>query len=351
MPTEESYLLLERDLLDQQIIDVHGHKVVRVNDVDLVWEPVAETETAPSGEEGRLQGRELKLRIADVEVGTRGAIRRLLKGLSEATVERVAVRFGTSAIPWDFVDLIDRDPSRRVRLKIEQEKLSKMHPSDLADILENLAPAERQALFSSLEEGVAAEALEEVEPRMQKSLTEALDTELMAGIVEEMDPAAAADFLAELPEERSEAILEEMDPEERQEVEDLLEFSGDSAAGQMTTDYIALPQDAYAVDAVTALREFGDDIETLTHIFLVDEKEVLRGVVPLLKALLAPGGSALASLADDHIVSCDVHASGKKVAELFDKYNLRALPVVDAEKKIAGVIYAEQVIAQLRANI
>jgi len=347
MPKEESYLLLERDLLDQQIIDVHGHKVVRVNDVDLVWEPVGETETVPDGE-GRLPGRELKLRIAEVEVGTRGAIRRLLKGLPAATVERVAERFGTSAIPWDFVDLIDRDPSRRVRLKIEQEKLSRMHPSDLADILEDLAPAERQALFSSLDEGVAAEALEEVEPKMQKSLTETLDTELVAGIVEEMDPAAAADFLAELPEERSEAILEEMDPEERQEVEELLEFSGNTAAGQMTTDYIALPKGAHAVDAVVALREFGDDMETLTHIFLVDETEVLCGVVPLLKVLLSPGASALASLADDHIVSCDVHSSWKKVAELFDKYNLRALPVVDVEKKIVGVIYAEQVIAQLR---
>ncbi len=351
MPKEESYLLLERDLLDQQIIDMHGHKVVRVNDVDLVWEPVGETETVPGGLEGRLQGRELKLRIAEVEVGTRGAVRRLLKGLSAATVERVSGHFRTSAIPWDFVDLIDRDPSRRVRLKIEQEKLSRMHPSDLADILEDLAPAERQALFTSLEEDVAAEALEEIEPKMQKSLTEALDSEQVAGIVEEMDPAAAADFLAELPEERSEAILEEMDPEERQDVEELLEFSGDTAAGQMTTDYISLPQGAYAVDAVTALREFGDDMETLTHIFLVDEHEVLRGVVPLLKVLLAPGGSALASLADDHIVSCDIQTSWKKVAELFDKYNLRALPVVDAEKKIAGVIYAEQVIAQLRTII
>ena len=205
-------------------------------------------------------------------MGTRGAIRRLLKGISAGAVERVAGRFGTSAIPWDFVDLIDRDPSRRVRLKIEQEKLARMHPSDLADILEDLAPAERQALFTSLEEGVAAEALEEVEPKMQQSLTEELDSEQVAGIVEEMDPAAAADFLAELPEERSEAILEEMAPEERQEVEELLEFSGDSAAGQMTTDYIALGEGAVASDAVTALRDFGDDMETLTHIFLVDER-------------------------------------------------------------------------------
>jgi len=348
MPKEDSYLLLERDLLDQQIIDVHGHKVVRVNDVDLVWQPVADGGTMADGSEGPLEGHGLSLRIAEVEVGTRGAVRRLLKGLPAATVERVSMRFRTSVIPWDFVDLIDRDPARRVRLKIEQDKLAKMHPSDLADILEDLAPAERQAIFTSLDEEVAAEALEEVEPKMQKALTESLDSEHVAGIVEEMDPAAAADFLAKLPDERSEAILEEMDPEERQDVEDLLEFSGDSAAGQMTTGYISVGPGATVDQAVAALRDFEGDLETLTHVFLVDERGALRGVVPMIRLLLAPRDLELASLADDHIVSCDVHASGKKVAELFDKYNLRALPVVDVAKKLAGVIYAEQVIAQLR---
>lgn len=354
MPAGDSYLLLERDLLDQQIIDVHGHKVVRVNDVELVWEPAAGAATeVPGGANQNLRGgRPLSLRIAEVEVGARGAVRRLLKGLPAATVEQLSVRFRTSVIPWDFVDLIDRDPARRVRLKIEQDRLAKMHPSDLADILEELAPAERQALFTSLDEGIAAEALEEVEPKMQKALTESLDSEHVAGIVEEMDPAAAADFLAELPDERSEAILEEMDPEERQDVEDLLEFSGDSAASEMTKDYISLGQGALVEEAMTALRHFeGEgDVETLTHIFLVDEKEQLRGVVPLVKLLLASEGIGLASLADGHIVCCDIHESGKKVAELFDKYNLRALPVVDDEQKLAGVIYAEQVIAQLRTK-
>jgi len=346
MPEVDSHLLLERDLLDQQIIDVHGHKVVRVNDVELVWEPAGDAHGEANGASWE-QG--LSLRIAEVEVGTRGAVRRLLKGLPTATVEQLSGRFRTSVIPWDFVDLIDRDPARRVRLKIEQDRLAKMHPSDLADILEELAPAERQALFTSLDEVVAAEALEEVDPKLQKALTESLDSEQMAGIVEEMDPAAAADFLAELSDDRSDAILEEMDPEERQEVEELLEFSGNSAAGQMTTDYISLGEDAGIGEAIAALRDFEGDIETLTHIFLIDEKEEVRGMVPLVKLLLASEGSRLAGLSD-HIVSCDIHASGKKVAELFDKYNLRALPVVDGEKRLAGVIYAEQVIAQLRTN-
>jgi len=352
LPEEDSYLMLERDLLDQQIIDVHGHKVVRVNDVELVWEAVSAD--GAKGSDCAVQelapGCALSLRIAEVEVGTRGAMRRLLKGLPTATVERASARFKTSVIPWDFVDLIDRDPARRVKLKIEQDRLAKMHPSDLADILEDLAPAERQALFKSLDEGIAAEALEEVEPKMQKALTESLDSEHVAGIVEEMDPAAAADFLAELADERSEAILEEMDPEERQDVQELLEFSGDSAAGEMTTDYISLGQGASVNDAVSALEGFEGDLETLTHIFLVDEEKVLQGVVPLVKVLLAPRDVALAGLTDDHIVSCDIRASGKKVAELFDKYNLRALPVLDDAKRLAGVIYAEQVIAQLRTN-
>ncbi len=155
-----------------------------------------------------------------------------------------------------------------------------MHPSDIADILEELAPAERNALFISLNEEVAAEALEEVKPKMQQSLIESLDSEQVAGIVEEMDPGAAADLLAELPNERSEAILEEMDPEERQEVEELLEFSGDSAAGRMTTEYIALPATALVSQAIEALRDFEGDIEIITDIYLIDEEERILSPYP-----------------------------------------------------------------------
>jgi len=337
----DDFLLLERDLLDQQIIDVHGHKVVRVNDVDLVWEPRLSGSDRPDSPG-------LSLRIAEVEVGVRGAIRRLLKGLPAATVDRLASRVKASVIPWEFVDLIDRDPSRRVKLKIEQERLSKMHPSDIADILEELAPAERQALFRSLDEEVAAEALEEVEPKLQKALIEDLDSEQVAGIVEEMDPGAAADLLSELTDERSDAILEEMDPEERHEVEELLEFSADSAAGQMTTEYVALTAEATVADAIKALAEFEGDVETVTDIYVLDAEGRLEGIVPLVKMLLVTGDTALATLMTGHLVTCKVDERTKKVAELFDKYNLRALPVVDEENKMSGVILAEHVIAQLR---
>jgi len=225
-----------------------------------------------------------------------------------------------------------------------------MHPSDIADILEELAPAERHALFISLDEEVAAEALEEVKPKMQQSLIESLDSEQIAGIVEEMDPGAAADLLSELTDERSEAILEEMDPEERQEVEDLLEFSGNSAAGRMTTEYVALPTTAIVDQAINALRDFEGDIETITDIYLLDEEERITGLIPIVRILLAKTETPLANLPQGHLVTCSVDANGRKVAELFDKYNLRSLPVVDHDKKLVGVIHAEQVIALLRAN-
>ncbi len=332
------FLLLDYDLLDQQIIDVDGRKVVRVNDVNLVWEP------------GAHAGETAGLRIEEVEVGTRGATRRLFKGLPVTVVEGIAERFAARAIPWGCVDLIERDPARRVRLKIGQERLAKLHPSDIADILEDLAPAEREAVFSSLDEETAAEALEEIEPKLQKALLENLDSERAAEILEEMDPGAAADALSELSDEQSDAILEEMEPEERQDIEDLLEFSPNSAAGLMTTDYLSVPLEATVFDGVQALRSFEGDPDNVTEIYLTGEGEKLAGVVTLPRMLLAPSDELLKSLTDGHKVSCTLHARDKDVAVLFDKYNLRSLPVLDVHGCIAGVIHAEQVIAQLLAE-
>ncbi len=340
MRSSDDYLLLERDLLDQQIIDVNGHKVVRVNDVDMVWECLPATEADGA--------RPLTLRIAEVEVGLRGAARRLLKGLPQSAVDGISLRMRPTVIPWDFVDLIDRDPARRVRLKIEQDRLASMHPSDLADILEELAPAERQALFSSLDEEVAAEALEEVELKTQKNLIEAIDSEKLAGIIEEMDPGAAADLLSELPEERSDAILEEMNEKERHEVEELLDVDDDSAGGLMTTEFVAVAQSSTVEDVLRALREYEGGVETVTDVFLLDDRRQVTGVVALSQLLLTPRETALNELSEEHVVSANFHTNARKVAELFDKYNLRCLPVVDDARSLVGVVHAEDVIAWLR---
>ena len=330
----EDLIFLRQDLLDRQIIDVHGRKVVRVNDVDLQWFKQDATED---------------LRVREVEVGLRGAVRRMLQGaLPAGALDAVARRFPARVIPWEFVDMIEVDPARRVKLKIEHERLAQLHPSDIADILEDLAPAEREAILTTLDEEVAAEALEEVEPKLQKSMMESLDSDVAAGIVEEMDPSAAADLLAELPESRSEAILEEMNPEERQEVEDLLVFREDSAAGRMTTEYVAVPKTAVVADAVRALRVFDGDIETITEIYLIDEKEVLQGVVSLARLVLAKAETRLDALAESRFISCPADAHEQQVAELFDKYNLRALPVLDEAGRLVGVVEADHVIAFLR---
>ncbi len=334
---EGNYLYLQQDLIDRQIIDIHGRKVVRVNDVDLEWM-------------GR--GAAHLLRVAEVEVGMRGAFRRVFKGLlPRGTLETLSRRLGASAIPWQFVDVIEVDPARRVKLRIEYERLAEMHPSDLAEILEDLAPAEREAVFTSLDEEVAAETLEEVEPKLQKELLEKLDEERIADIVEEMDPGAAADLLAELSEERSEAILEEMEPEERQEVEELLEFDENSAAGCMTTDFIHLGLQATVGQAVLALRAFEGDPENVTEIYLLDEKRVLRGSISLARLVVAQPETRLAVLAEPRVLSCPADLKQDELAEMFDKYNLHALPVIDAANRMVGVVQADQVISFLREKL
>jgi sporulation protein YlmC with PRC-barrel domain/CBS domain-containing protein len=332
-----NYLYLQQDLVDRQIIDIHGRKVVRVNDVDLEWMG---------------QGAAHLLRVAEVEIGLRGAFRRVFKGvLPRATLESISRKFHAHGIPWHFVDVIEVDPARRVKLRIAHERLADMHPSELADILEDLAPAEREAVFTSLDEEVAADALEEVEPKLQKALLEKLDEEKIADIVEEMDPGAAADLLAELPEDQSDAILEEMEPEERQEVEELLEFDEDSAAGAMTTDFVYLGMDSTVAQAVQALRSFDGDPETVTEIYLLDDKRVLHGIIPLARLVMAQPETRLSVLVESRVLSCPADLNENELAELFDKYNLHAIPVVDGLGRMVGVVQADQVISFLREKI
>jgi flagellar motility protein MotE (MotC chaperone)/sporulation protein YlmC with PRC-barrel domain len=334
---EGNYLYLQQDLVDRQIIDIHGRKVVRVNDVDLEWM-------------GR--GAAHLLRVAEVEVGTRGAFRRVFKGLlPRATLESISRKLKASAIPWQFVDVIEVDPARRVKLRIEYERLAEMHPSDLAEILEDLAPAEREAVFNSLDADVAAETLEEVEPKLQKSLLESLDEEQIADIVEEMDPGAAADLLAELSEEQSDAILEEMEPEERQEVEELLEFDENSAAGCMTTDFVSVGTMSTVAQAVMALRNFEGDPENVTQVYLLDDRRVLRGSVPLARLVMAQPETRLAVLTEPRVLSCPADLNQNELAELFDKYNLQALPVIDTAGRMVGLVRADQVISFLREKL
>src|SRR3989441_5353198 len=224
----DGVLLLKRDLLDQQIIDVHGRKVVRVNDVDLESTPI---------------NSHVLLNVVSVDVGARGAIRRLSKGVVPSfTLRLLLEKIPPRVIPWQFVDLLETDPARRVKLKIAYEGLARLHPADIADIVEDLPAAEREAVFETIDEGVAAETLEELDPDVKVSVVESLDKDRAADILEEMDPDAAADLLGDLAEEHSGEILQEMQPAERREVTQLLEFGEHTAAGRIATEFIPVPE-------------------------------------------------------------------------------------------------------------
>ncbi|HTK94382.1 MAG TPA: CBS domain-containing protein [Terriglobales bacterium] len=333
----EGLLLLSRDLLDQQVIDVNGRKVVRVNDVDF-----AELRS----------NSHLDLRVSGVDIGMRGALRQLLQGVvPRGALRALLSKVPAKQIPWDFVNLIETDPARRVKLRIAHDRLERLHPADIADILEELAPAEREAVFEGLDEEVAAEVVEEIDPKLQASLVESLEPGHAADIVEEMHPDAAADLLDKLPEAASEEILENVEPETREEVAELLEFKEDTAAGRMTTEYISLAPIATVGDAIDMLRSFEGGIESLSTVYLIDKDETLVGAVPLARLVLAPEGTALSTLMIDPLISCHAGANEKEVAELFDKYNLLTLPVVDAANKLTGVITADDVISLLRSKL
>jgi flagellar motility protein MotE (MotC chaperone)/sporulation protein YlmC with PRC-barrel domain len=335
VPALDGVLLLKRDLLDQQIIDIHGRKVVRVNDVELESTPV---------------NSHLLLNVVAVDVGARGAVRRLSKGIVPSfTLRALLQRIPPRVIPWDFVDLLETDPARRVKLKIAYRGLSQMHPADIADIVEDLAPADREAVFETIAEDVAAETLEELDADVQVSVVESLDNQRAADIVGEMDPDAAADLLGELAEERSGEILEEMEPEDRREVTQLLEFGEHTAAGRMTTEFIVVPETSVVDDAIEALKAFEGSAEAVATIYLTGAGQKLVGAVPLVKIAISSPAIQLSSLSDPYI-ACAPDTPQDEVAALFDKYNLITLAVVDEHGRIAGIITADDVIGMLRTG-
>lgn len=341
----EGLFLLERDLLDQQVIDINGRKVVRVNDVDLQVD-------APKDKDKDADRTHPVLRVHSVDVGARGAVRRLLRGVAPKTaLQALLGRIPPRSIPWNFIDVIETDPARRVKLKISYAGLARLHPADIADIVEDLAPDERQAVFQTLDEEVAAEALEEVEPKVQKAIVESLDSGRAADIVEEMDPDAAADLLGDLTEERTEQILVQMEPEAQQDVVELLEHREETAAGRMTTEFLALPVAATVQNAIDSLREFEGGVEVVSTIYLVDSHGTLVGAVPLARLVLAQTSTPMLSLTQEPLVLAHEGVAENEVAELFDKYNLQTLPVVNQQNRLTGVITSDDVISMLRAKL
>jgi magnesium transporter len=333
--SDEYMLRIGRDLLDQQIIDVDGRKVVRVNDVTL-----------------EIQNRDGAdfIKVTEVDVGIRSIFRRLFQGvLPPRIIRRLQRPIAPHSIRWDFCDIIEPDPQRRLRLNISHDRLEAMHPADLADIVEELGSAEREAIFESIDSEAAADALSEIDdPRMQARILESLEPEVAADIIEEMSPDEAADALSELGDTASQEILEEMESEPGSEVRELLEFEEDTAGGMMNTEYVALLEDATVAGALEFLRGQEEVLESLNVLFLVDAEGRLKASVPLARIFLAEGGTTLASLAPEKLRKANVDEDQDRLTELFDKYNLITLPIVDSDGKLAGVVTADDIISVLR---
>lgn len=327
---DEGLIRIKKDVLDQQIIDVNNRKVVRVNDVDLDIEPT----------DGHSE-----LRIVAVNVGLAAAIRRLLQGtMAKHKIRLITKTLPTRIIQWEFVNLIESDPSRRVKLRISYDRLAELHPADIGAILEDLGYNEQKALIESLDDETAAQALSEIPTKMQADLLESIPPEKAADIVEEMPPDEAADVLSQLPPETSAELLADMEKEEAEDVRELLGFEENTAGSLMTTEYVMVHNSSTVAGAIEAMRNFEGNMELVPQIYLIDTETVLTGAVPVGRILLAAADTPLATLASETIISVQAQQSARVVVDLFHKYSLMTLPVVDEERHLLGVVTADDVL-------
>jgi Mg/Co/Ni transporter MgtE len=256
-------------------------------------------------------------------------------------------QFPPRSIRWEFVNLVESDPLRRVKLRITHEKLEDLHPADLADIMEDLSAAERQGIIASLDEETAAGVLAELDARLTSQIVEKMDPEKAADILEEMAPDAAADLLADLPRETSEELLEEMPGHEAAEVRELLEFDPSTAGGMMNTEFVFVGEGSSRDEVLQWMKEQDLNLDQLDTIVLLDRAAQFSGTVPVARLLLADAEQSLAGLKTEPLLSLPPDASEKEVFEIFDKYNLRMLTIVNDDHRPIGAITVDDVVSRL----
>jgi len=333
----EAWLAVQKDLLDQQIIDTNGRKVVRVNDVDL-------TDQRNNGN--------TELRVSQVDIGLPGAVRRLLQGIVPPEgIRKIQEKLPRKTILWEFVNLIEPDPLRRVKLRMSGERLAQLHPADLADIMEELSPDERQSIIGSLDEEIAAETLAELDKRLQTQVVEELDPEKAAEIIGEMNPDEAADLIQNLDTETSKEVLDEMDRREALEVQQLMRFDENTAGGMMNTELVVVGEDATRGEVIDYIRFHEISLDQLDNIVLINKDAQLAGTVPVARLILSSADQRMNELASEPLLSVPADASESDVFEVFDKYNLRSLTVINDEKCPIGAITVDDVVSKMRAKL
>lgn len=308
-------ILLADHLLDKKIIDARKKKIRRVSDVDL---------------EERGEG----LFVAAVDAGVAGMVRRLgFRSLSGPGLAR--------HIPWADVEPLEAETKSRF------ERLEDLHPADIADLVEEMHPTQATEVLEKLDPETAGATLPEMEPEMQADILEQLEPGKAADILEEMPPDDAADLLGDLPKEVAEEILGDMQKEEKEEVQELLRHGEDTAGGIMTTDFVALPGTMTAEGAIQKLRELAPGPEMAYYLYVVDGQEKLLGVLPLRNLIIARPETPLHEIMNAEVVAVKAGTAFKEVADLFAKYNLLALPVVDSGGKLEGVVTVDDVVEEI----
>jgi len=321
-------LYLSRDVLDKQLIDTDGRRVVRVNDLQL----------------GNVGG---KLLVVGVDIGGRGLLRRL--GMEEVgkRIARLLHRdWAQKFIAWDTVETLGSD-ARNMRLRMSYKKLARLHPADIADIVEQMSNPDRQAVFASLDDETAADTLEETDESIQAQILERLSLERAADILEAMAPDEAADLLAELSPERRAELMAAMQAEEAGDVRELLAYEEDTAGGLMTPDYVAIPQRLTAAQAIERIRQLEPEAESIYYIYVLDGQERLRGVLSLRDLIIAAPETTISKVMIRKVISVPLDDSRDEVASLLAKYNLLAVPVVDEQDRIQGIVTVDDVLAEV----
>ncbi len=333
---EPGEILIGEALLDKQIVDVSGAKVVRVNDLHFL-------------KLGRAE-----LRLVHVDVGTRGLVRRMgweptLDGLLRRVAPRSNYLTAERLIRWQYVQPLSLDAkAHSIRLSVMQKQIKELHPADIAEILTDLDTHDRARMFRSLDPETAADALAEVEdPRIQTQLLETVSQEHAADILEEMQPDEAADLLSELPQETSTALLRKMELDEAQDVRELLTYPPDTAGGMMTTEFVALPADITVEEAFARLRTAAPDVENIYYIFVVDAEGRLVGVLNLRHLIMAQPQARLHAIMIKNPARVHHTDDRDTVAEIVEKYELLGLPVVDDNDVIIGMITVDDVLSHI----
>jgi magnesium transporter len=312
-------ILLKADLLDKQIVDIEGRKVIRVNDVSL----------------DNIDGR---LRVVAVDVGAAGLLRRLgIEGPFRTIARNLHASVPERYIDWEDVDPLDSTIAS-VRLRVPHAKLAELHPADLASIIEDLAPRDRAGILASLDDEALADAVEEMEPETQVDIMEDLSPERAADILEEMSPDDAADLVADLDQDTRDEILALMEKDEADEVQELLGYPEDSAGGIMTTEFIVMEDHLTAGGAIDRLRELEPDAETIYYVYVTDDDGRLVGVLSLRDLIVARPETPIVDVMIREPVAVNVTADQDEVAEVVAHYNLLACPVVDDNGVMMGIV-------------